>query len=134
MDSHFDSNNVGSLRNLLEHIPLLGMVVATRGGMKVELWHLIVAMIGLAVVLGTTFGTVVWNQATRQAELAEKVNQNKRDNDALAATTAYIRRRQEINEDVIKQLQVEAALNKEANDRMIREHADIYQAIRGMKR
>lgn len=117
---------------IVQHIPLLGMAAAAvRSDAKVEFWHLIVAVIGLGVLLGSTFGTIIWNESRTVTELADQIKQVKRDNEVQDAVTSYIRRRQELNEDVLHQLQTDSALLKESDSRMIREHAEIYQAIRG---
>lgn len=130
MSNPFDPESHRQVHGLLQHIPLLGMIAAARGGARVEFWHLIIAIIGLGVLLGSTFGTIIWNESRTVTELAEQIKQVRRDNEVQDATTAYIKRRQELNEDVIHQLQTDSALLKEADARMLREHADIYSAIR----
>ena len=122
---------------LAQHIPLLGMVavkVQESSRTPVEFWHLVVAMIGLGVLLGSTLGTIIWNESKQTTELTEQLKAVRLKDESQDSMTAYIQRRQEIDEDIIHQLQTDSALLKENDARMIREHAEIYQAIRGMRR
>jgi len=134
MSDPFGPDSASHLHKIAEHFPLLGMVAAARGGIRVELWHLVVAIIGLGIVLGTTFGGIVWSEAHAQTQLAEEVKQLKHDAEVDRANASYTRRRQEINEERISKLETDSALMKEFESRMVREHADIYMAIRNGKR
>ena len=95
-------------------------------GTKVEVWQLVVSIMALAV----TFGTIVYLQSRQQAMMEEQIRTLIQYNANQDSVTAYVRRRQEINEDRISKLETEAALTTAFQDRMVREHADIYNEIR----
>ena len=113
------------------HLPFVGAAMqATRAAYsderKISLWQLIVAISSLGVLLGG----IIWSLAAEVTNLENRVRAFEREQTSQDSSTAYIRRRQEINEERIGKLETQSALDDQRYAAMEKQHAEMFAAIR----
>lgn len=99
----------------------------------IKVGHFVMAILSLIGAFGGTIASLVYVQADRNARMEKDITYLREDQQRQDTFTAYIRKRQEINEDTISILKQQAAVEDQRYVAMQSDHARIYSAIEGLR-